>query len=1615
MSERKSRLEVLELIKNNQIGLEEGLKRIKDMGDHSTNNVLETPNNLDYYGKEWVKENDNVETTEDYHLTNGILIFDTDETIIQDIRTIMKQEGSQIIWVKPGDCFRKIGVNQYEINPHEEKEYVRLLEDLNYHAMLPQTILHSWSKEHFIGTESNIQIQLEYGIYSLFYLSKALLAQKLKKKVELLYVYPSNENNEASPLYAAVGGFAKTIRMENPLLSMRTVEVQNPDDVLKATMQVSGLSDEQVELRYLSGERYINQYRLINAENTPIQSVPLQVHGIYVITGGAGGLGLLFAKHLALTCKARLILAGRSVPSAALKSKIKELESLGAQVIYVQTDISKRQDVDELIERAKQQFGALNGVIHCAGILRDGFVLKKTIDEFKQVIAPKVLGGLYLDNATKDMNLDFFVLFASMAGTFGNVGQGDYAYANSFLDYFAAYTTSKNRFGRRVAIDWPLWKDGGMKADEETKVWMQQKFGVIPLRKENGIQAFEFALQSSIPQLMVLEVEQKGVNKEINRGKSDYKDIKIQKTHIVESEVAEFRERSRKYMTSIFAKEIKLPQQQVDPREPFESYGINSIMIMSLNRELEEHFGHLSKTLLFEYPTIAELTDYFIDNHKQKLMEKIGLSIQPNQEKQETFTKQQTQLPVKGSSFVKRPSAAGRSLFASQSSGSDKTNQITVQPSEEINHGAKNTDIAIIGQNGRFPQADDLKQFWSNLVNGVDCITEIPPNRWDHSKYYDPDKDALTKTYSKWGGFINDVDKFDPLFFNISPMEAEQLDPQERIFLEVVHHVLEDAGYTKFSLSQDKVGVFVGVMYGHYQLFHTQWKGNLISPAASFASIANRVSYSFNFQGPSISLDTMCSSSLTAMHLAIESIIRGESDVALVGGVNVTIHPTKYQHLSMKRFMSSDGRCRTFGVGGDGYVPGEGVGAVMLKPLNKAQEDGDHIYGVIKGVSINHGGKTNGYTVPNPKAQGNLISDVFKKTNINPRTISYIEAHGTGTPMGDPIEITGLTKAFDDYTNEKQFCSIGSVKTNIGHLESAAGIVAVIKVLLQMKYKQLVPSLHSKELNPNLNLADSPFFVQRTLEEWKQPIVIENDVKKSYPRRAGISSFGAGGSNAHVVMEEYELPELLPEKKQPRVFILSARKEERLKDYAKRILSHLETECKNLRLIDIIYTFQVGREELEERLALVVSTMDELIDTLREYCDGKKNINSLYRGTVRKKQASLIEGREGQEFLNVIINDRRISKLAQLWVSGVNIDWKLLYREEEPRRVSMPGYPFAKERYWIDEVEVSIAEQERETQLHPLVHRNISTLREQAYATTLRGVEFYLSDHVVNNQKVLPGVCYLEMARAAGSMAVEKPVVGLANVVWSTPLTVDNMKQTVNISLKPLGQKVEYTIFSEQNGGKRTQHSQGSLLFETTDEKSVEWIDIDEVLNRCTDVLSGMDWYQTLKKYGFEYGDRFQVISEIMGNHTEMISRLEISELSRTEFSDFVLHPSLMDGALQTVGSLMFDKGESASGTYLPYALGHVHIRGSISNLCYVYVQKKAVSSGSVKKFDIYLIDRSGKVLVMIGDFSARKFRSSNVSSTTDDSHLLKLLRQIEDGIINSDEAEKMMEEFVYE
>jgi 3-oxoacyl-(acyl-carrier-protein) synthase/pimeloyl-ACP methyl ester carboxylesterase/acyl carrier protein len=849
------------------------------------------------------------------------------------------------------------------------------------------------------------------------------------------------------------------------------------------------------------------------------------------------------------------------------------------------------------------------------------------------------------------------------------------------------------------------------------------------------------------------------------------------------------KQETEKYLIELVGKITEIPVVKIQGKSKFSELGIDSVTIMDLNRELEKQYQNLPKTLFFEYETIDELSSYLLKNSTSYSMNENQPSdsealdtrqLKSEMENQGDFSLNQ---PIQISSIEKKEAPLEKFLKRKIEKDSVSDDSEIPQPNigKEKFSKYSNQDVAIIGMSGIFPDASTIDEFWENLVNGKDSVKEIPKERFDIDDYYHPEKGSMGKSYSRWGSFIDDVDKFDPLFFGISPLEAQMLDPQERLFLQNVWHTVEDAGYSRVALEKQNVGVYVGVMWGQYQIYGANPldDGRVLVPASSYASIANRVSYFFNFRGPSIALDTMCSSSLTAIHLACNSIRSGETSMAIAGGVNLTLHPNKHVFLSQTKFASSDGKCRSFGKGGDGYVPGEAVGSVLLKSVNQAIADEDTIYAVIRGTSINHGGYSNGYTIPSVGQQAKVIESVYKQTGIDPDTVSYIEAHGTGTELGDPIEISSLSKVFGKNSNRKK-CLIGSVKSNIGHCESAAGIVGLIKTVLQMREKMIAPSLHSEVKNPNIDFDNSVFSVPQEPTLWQTETAVNqltNQVEEC-PKRSAINSFGAGGANAHILLEEYiETNTSIEELSSERLYLFSAKDEKQLIENLRSFYNFINTKQVGYKSVDITavaniiceqtgieldkldqelplfdyltepeavervlysissvdsnfhrefsnflfqnpkiskmfsfiqhhngtsntgktaielsprnisYTLQTGREHLNKRIAIQAVDLNQLLEKISEVLSEKANNTSgVYLGEVRKNDAfqELLAGDEGAGFLNNLIKNQALEKLAILWTKGVTVNWDLLY-SRKAKRIPIPGYEFKKDSCWLPE------------------------------------------------------------------------------------------------------------------------------------------------------------------------------------------------------------------------------------------------------------------------------------------------------------------------------------------
>ncbi len=533
--------------------------------------------------------------------------------------------------------------------------------------------------------------------------------------------------------------------------------------------------------------------------------------------------------------------------------------------------------------------------------------------------------------------------------------------------------------------------------------------------------------------------------------------------------------------------------------------------------------------------------------------------------------------------------------------------------------------IAVLSMACRFPDAPSPERFWANLVGGVDSVREVPPDRWDAARLYDPTGKLPGRSVSKWGSFLSDPAAFDPAFFNIEPDEAAVMDPQQRILLEVAYEALERAGYAGERRARKRVGVFVGAGEVNYQelLLGALAAGVPLHASAAVGNlrnlIAGRIAHCLNLTGPAIAVDTACSSSLVALHLASASLLRGECDLALVGGVNLNLTATPYQLLSGAGALSPSGRCRAFDGAADGMVPGEGAGVILLAPLRDAEREGDPVLGIIRGSAVNNDGRSLSPMAPNPAGQAAVLEQAYRESGIDPATVTYIETHGTGTPIGDPIEARSLARTFPP-PPDGTLRALGSVKTNVGHLLNGAGMPSLIKTLLMLQHRQIPPSLHHTTPNSRFDLRAAGFEVATQPRAW--------DV--SGPLRAGVDGFGFGGTNAHVILEE--APARRTPDEQPSVpdrsahlLTLSARTEPALRRSAGDLAAYIRAHPE-IPVADVFFSASTAREAREPRAALLADA--HLPERLEAFARGQPGRDTWTgtQGRSRRRVAFLFPG-----------------------------------------------------------------------------------------------------------------------------------------------------------------------------------------------------------------------------------------------------------------------------------------------------------------------------------------------------------------------------------------------------
>jgi acyl transferase domain-containing protein len=977
------------------------------------------------------------------------------------------------------------------------------------------------------------------------------------------------EGDPVEPAQRLSWGLGEVFALEHPDLWGGLVDLAgavDPRDLCGALLAADG--EDHVAIR--GGDRRVARLeRRPPVRRTALGS--LSSPATVLITGGRGELGLRFADWLAARGVGRLVLLGRRpLPErrswsateemdAATRRRvaaIQELERRGVEVLLVEADVSDRGALARVLASVTAT-GPLTGVVHAAGEAVPQPFAEVTEASFRAQLAAKAVGAWHLHELTADQPLELFVGLSSVAAVWGSRGLASYAAANGFLDGLATHRRARGLAGASIAYG--PWSGGGLVGAEDLA--RLEQGGLAALAPAAALAATAELLGEGAAHGVVADVDWRrfGAIYQARRRRpliaglvpATAPEAAPGPGPVLREELERARPGARRALLEerllgLVGRVLEQDPSRLDRRAGLFDLGLDSLMAVELQRSLEEALGiAVPATVAFDHPSVSALADHLL-----------------------------SQLTGTGGAATVVPAVA-----------------VTATPDEPV---------AIIGLGCRFPGAADPEGFWELLRRGGDAIREVPASRYDLDRYYDPDPEADGKVYTRSGGFLDQVEGFDAAFFHIAPVEARSMDPQQRLLLEVVWEALERAGLSPASLAGSRTGVYVGVGANEYAqrlVFSDQVVDGYFGTGSALNAVAGRVAYVLGLEGPAVAVDTACSSSLVAVHQALQALERGEIDLALAGGVNLILGPWSTIAACRARMLAPDGRSKAFDARADGFARGEGCGVVVLKRLGEARQAGDRVLAVIRGSAVNQDGRSSGLTVPNGAAQGRVLRAALARAGVEAAAVSYVEVHGTGTSLGDPIEVQALAEVYGAGRREQEKLRIGSVKTNLGHLEAAAGVAGLIKVVLALTHGEIPPSLHFRQPNPHIPWAQIPIEVVADNLPW--PVG-----EGRSPRLAGVSSFGFTGTNAHLVVSEApaetapepaaEAPGAAPVERTHHLLTLSAQSQRALQDLAARYGSWWEDRGREVAVEDICSTANSGRAPLPRRAALVGAVAAEL-------------------------------------------------------------------------------------------------------------------------------------------------------------------------------------------------------------------------------------------------------------------------------------------------------------------------------------------------------------------------------------------------------------------------------------
>ena len=890
-------------------------------------------------------------------------------------------------------------------------------------------------------------------------------------------------------------------------------------------------------------------------------------------------------------------------------------------------------------------------------------------------------------------------------------------------------------------------------------------------------------------------------------------------------------------------------------------------------------------------------------------------------------------------------------------------------------------DIAVIGMSVKYPSAENVDKLWWNIRSGLNTTSEFPESRKKLLKEYLDFKGIKENQYIK-ASYLEDISSFDYKFFNITPKEAEILDPNQRLFLENIYHTIEDSGYVN-KIKGSKTGVFIGFA-NELRETYINWIKECNPEALPMAVAGNlssiipaRISFFKDLLGPAVLIDSACSSSLVAVHLACNSLREKDCEMALVGGVRVNLLPLDSNvKIGIE---SSDGKTKTFDDDADGTGGGEGIASVCLKPLKAALRDKDNIYAVIKSSAVNQDGASAGITAPNVASQKKVIIEAWKNAKINPETIAYIEAHGTATKLGDPIEIEGITEAFKEFTNKKQFCAIGSVKSNLGHLYEGAGITGLIKGILCLKNKEIPKTVNFNFPNRRINFEESAVYVNNQSVSWES---------NGVPRRCGVSSFGFSGTNCHFVLEESPCDEeKIEPKNSSELFVISAKSKGLLKEFLNEYIRFIERDAATLS--QICYSTNVSKEQFSHRVGILAKDKYDLynkikriilrdfeIDESGEIFYGYHNVASQGKKVLATGDITYKEKRDlTSEIANLTSGEHNRSELiARLYIKGGDIDWTSYYKGKNYRKISVPLYPFEKNSCWlvIDKKQESLKVNKIVDALHPLVETLVlESMNEDVYTTDFSvDKHFVLNDHVILDNNIIPGTTYIEMAYVIGKRYYGQVPMKVKDLTFLMPIHVaDKDVKTVQTIVSKEKDYLSLKIVSKNSNNTWDIHALGNI-YRLSDKRSWE-LNVEDIKEKLN--TEAIDIDQNKLTEGFiKFGPRWINYRKLYRAKGIAIGELALDKEFEYDLDVYALHPSLLDMAVNIVSLTLGER-------YLPLSYENINIYGPTTMKFYSVVElvEDELKRDTIS-FDLKLINEAGDVFLAVEKYVLKKVREFN-------------------------------------